>query len=189
MNYVYRYTDLADGIIKYVGIVCRASDDDSVLLRRFYEHKNNDWWMQGKTWKIEYIQVPTKNDAISLEGHFVAKYNTKKWYNTSKTNLGMLSFLNIDFEWTVLKDSIYVEPKKLEEREIKRVYVEVDKFPDIVAEKLAEVSACIRKIDNLILDQDYSRFQKETLLNDREELERQRNIFINYQLGFKLNLL
>lgn len=189
MSYVYRYTDLADGIIKYVGIVCRESDDESVLLRRFKEHANNDKWCAGKTWRIEYIKVPTRNDAFSLEGHFIAKYNTSNWYNTAKTDLGMLSFLNVDFEWTVLEDSIYVEPKELKEREVKRIYVEVDRFPDIVAERLAEVSECIRTIDDLLLKECYSRLEKDVLLNDRKELERQKNIFINYQLGYKLKLL
>ena len=66
MNYVYRYIDKADNIIKYIGIVCR--DTENALERRIYEHANNDSWCQGKSWKIEYITVPTKNDALLIYG-------------------------------------------------------------------------------------------------------------------------
>ena len=36
MNYVYRYIDKADNIIKYIGIVCR--DAEKALEKRIYEH-------------------------------------------------------------------------------------------------------------------------------------------------------
>ena len=110
MNYVYRYIDTADNIIKYIGIVCR--DTENALERRIYEHANNDSWCHGKTWRIEYITVPTKNDAHALEGHFIALYGTNKWYNKAKTTLGLLSFVKNDFEWNVLYENCNVICKK-----------------------------------------------------------------------------
>ena len=40
MNYVYRYIDTKDNIVKYIGIVCR--DGDNALEKRIYEHKRSD---------------------------------------------------------------------------------------------------------------------------------------------------
>lgn len=188
MNYVYRYTDLADGIIKYVGISCRGSLEDGCLKRRFNEHCNTDWWMQGKTWMIEYIEVPTKNDAHALEGHFIAKYGTKQWYNFSKTSMGLLSFLNVELEWKLLESGLYVEPRDVSRPEEDKIYVNVMKFPDLVAEKLAEIQHCLKVVNSFLLAEDYSRFDKETLLADKKELEYREEVFISFQLGKKLYL-
>ena len=62
MGYVYRYTDIEDGVIKYVGIVW---SDKRELAQRIYEHSLYDWWCQDTLWKIEYIETPinTRTDA------------------------------------------------------------------------------------------------------------------------------
>ena len=107
MSYVYRYTDLSDNVIKYVGIVCREGED--ALSRRIEEHSYNDSWCFNKTWKIEYIKVPTKNDANALESHFIAKWETHKWFNIKKKHDGLLSFIKCDFKWIVEKEALFVK--------------------------------------------------------------------------------
>ena len=55
MAYVYRYTDLSDGIVKYVGVVW---SENRTLSQRIREHFN-DKWCKGKKWKIEFIKLET----------------------------------------------------------------------------------------------------------------------------------
>ena len=188
MNYVYRYIDLADNIIKYIGIVCRDNADSDSLERRFKEHSNSDWWTMGKTWRVEYIEVPTRNDAHALEGHFIAKYNTGEWYNFSKTHLGLLSFLNTNFEWKVLLDNVYVKTKDIKGYKEDLVVINVEKFGYLVAEKLAEVRHCLKVVNSFLGTEDYSRFDRKTLLEDKKELEYREEVFTNFQLGAKLRL-
>lgn len=45
MGYVYRYTDLTDNVIKYVGIVWK---DNRTLDDRIYEHSYFDGWCIGR---------------------------------------------------------------------------------------------------------------------------------------------
>ena len=90
MNYIYRYIDTADNIIKYIGIVCR--DTENALEKRIYEHSYLDSWCHGKSWKIEYITVPTKNDAHALEGHFIALYGTNLQGHYNAMRRTMMAF-------------------------------------------------------------------------------------------------
>lgn len=76
MGYVYRYTDIADGIVKYVGIV---SSENRTLLQRVKEHQTYDDWCNGSQWKIEYLEINNKTDC--LVGIF-----PKRWQNR-KSNL------------------------------------------------------------------------------------------------------
>ena len=78
MAYVYRYTDLEDLLIKYVGIVY---GETRTLQQRLNEHKNNDAWCKNKNWRIEYFYVNTRTDAECLEAHFIALYKTYNYYN------------------------------------------------------------------------------------------------------------
>ena len=56
MAVIYRYTDLYDGIIKYVGIVW---SDNRTLFDRVKEHRSDEWYNEGR-WKIEYLQKSLK---------------------------------------------------------------------------------------------------------------------------------
>lgn len=169
MNYIYRYIDTSDNIIKYIGIVCR--DTDNALEKRIYEHSYNDSWCQGKSWKIEYITVPTKNDAHALEGHFIALYGTNRWYNKAKTTLGLLSFVKNDFEWVTLYDN-YVSDKN-EPYSYDDTYSckESLVLHDKLIENYSNIIHSI-KIINLMLDNAvYSIYPKEQLVKDLEILQ------------------
>lgn len=100
MGYIYRYTDLDDNIIKYVGIVW---SDNRSLLQRIDEHFTYDKWCYERQWKIEYLEIDNKTDCEGLEGHFISLYNTFNWYNRRKSNWGISTiYSQIDFEWKEL---------------------------------------------------------------------------------------
>lgn len=102
MGYVYRYTDLSDNIIKYVGIVW---SDSSSLLQRTRQHFLSDRWCYEGQWKIEYLEIDNKTDCEGLESHFISLYDTSKWYNKRKSDWGVSSiYSQIDFKW---KELIY----------------------------------------------------------------------------------
>ena len=93
MAIVYRYIDLRDNIIKYVGIVWannRTLDD------RIREHSANDFWCKGGYWKVEYLNRDIQNrmDAELLEAHYIGKFDTGKWYNTYKSSWGRSTLLD-----------------------------------------------------------------------------------------------
>jgi hypothetical protein len=100
--YVYRYTDLNDEIIKYVGNVW---SNNRTLQKRIREHKNDDWY-KDKNWKIEYIQVNTRTDAEYLESHFIEKYKTYNYYNQAKAHWGISDFIKDDFEWKLYTEDL-----------------------------------------------------------------------------------
>lgn len=98
MPYVYKYIDKVDGIVKYVGIVCRQGNN--ALYKRIREHFNEDEWARSHNWKVEYLEVKTKGDAHALEGHFITFYKSYDWFNKAKADFGLLSFVDGNaFEW------------------------------------------------------------------------------------------
>lgn len=94
MPYIYRYTDLKDNIIKYVGIVWSESRS---LKQRIMEHKKNDDWCKNGSWKIEYLYCNNRTTAEAIESHLIALYGTNSWYNKSKSNWGECIYFP-DFE-------------------------------------------------------------------------------------------
>lgn len=95
MPYVYRYTDLDDNTVKYIGII----KNDTHFPGRFDDHKRDK--LAGRNWKIEYIYVSTITDAEALEYHFIAFYQTYNWFNVAKRNGGLCTFAPsvYEFEW------------------------------------------------------------------------------------------
>ena len=89
MAYVYRYTDLKDNKIKYVGIVW---SENRTLAQRLNEHLKLDDWCNNN-YKIEYLKVANRTEAESLESHFIALYKTYKFYNNAKADWGINSFI------------------------------------------------------------------------------------------------
>ena len=79
MGVVYRYIDLNDNNIKYVGIVWSGN---RTLKQRVEEHYNNDSWCDRGHWRIEYVlrDVNTRTDAEYLEEN----YNNKSGLNSGK---------------------------------------------------------------------------------------------------------
>lgn len=169
MNYVYRYIDTADNNIKYIGIVCRDTED--ALEKRIYEHSYMDEWCQGKTWRIEYITVPTKNDAHALEGHFIALYGTSKYFNKSKTTLGLLSFVKRDFKWITIYETYRTNRTETYKYDLSQSCKKSLALRDKLAENYANIIHSI-KIVNLMLDNEiYSMYSREELLKDLEILQ------------------
>ena len=180
MKYVYRYTDLSDGIIKYVGIVCRKCEDG--LQRRIKEHAQNDVWTFNKSWKIEYIEVETLNDAHSLESHFIAKYNTSDWYNIQSAKEGLLSFINDDFEWKVAEECLMVEAKKIQKYSNDKIK-EILHLRESLARRMGEITTSIKIITNFLENKDYSLFSEDVLRKDLKELIETRDRIIQFELS------
>ena len=96
MAYVYRYTDLKDNKIKYVGIVWSKN---RTLAQRLNEHLKLDDWCHNN-YKVEYLEVANRTEAESLESHFIALYKTYKFYNNAKADWGINSFIpNMEDDW------------------------------------------------------------------------------------------
>lgn len=109
LAYVYRYTDLKDNIIKYVGIVW---SDNRSLVERLIEHEKNDEWCKNGSYKIEYIteNIITRTDAEYFESHFVSLYGTDNYYNKSKAGWGVSSFLpDRENDWIEFDQSVFEE--------------------------------------------------------------------------------
>lgn len=107
MACIYRYTDLADNIIKYIGIVW---SDNRTLKQRLYEHSKNDEWCKNGNFKIEYIKVKSRTDAEFLEAHYISLYHTDKYYNDSKSEWGISSFVPYkESDWKEYNDNTYIE--------------------------------------------------------------------------------
>lgn len=180
MNYVYKYTDLTDGIIKYVGIVCRKSEN--ALQKRIKEHSESDSWLFEKSWKIEYIEVETKNDANALEAHFIAKYGTDEWYNSSKTKLGILTCINDNFDWKIAEPSLFVEKKSIS-KQTNDKYKESISLKEMMGRRLHEIEHSLKIINMLLNAKDYSIYPKEQLIADKEELEKTHKALLDYELS------
>lgn len=96
MAYVYRYIDLNDKKIKYVGIVW---SENRTLSQRLNEHLKSDNWCNNN-YKIEYLKVANRTEAESLESHFIALYKTYKFYNNAKADWGINSFVpDMENDW------------------------------------------------------------------------------------------
>ena len=131
MPYVYKYTDLQDGTVKYVGII----RTDSNFPMRFIQHKS-DRWHKTSYWHIEYFEVETITDAEAIEGHLIWLYGTGEYYNKAKTTWGKCTFIpEADLLWsTYIKEDasemeersrqlaqIIPEPRKIEKDAISTV--------------------------------------------------------------------
>lgn len=93
MYYVYRYTDLSDGIIKYVGIVYSKP---RTLKQRVVEHLIDSWCdRRNYNYKVEYFTegLNSRTDCEVWESHLIAKYQTYKWNNISKADWGLATCL------------------------------------------------------------------------------------------------
>lgn len=91
MGKVYRYVDIRDNFIKYVGIVY---GENRTLEQRHKEHIKNEIWCD-ENFIVQYLDIPVNNrtEAETLESHFISLYGSGKWYNKSKSNWGQSSFL------------------------------------------------------------------------------------------------
>lgn len=107
MACIYRYTDLADNIIKYVGIIW---SENRTLKQRIYEHRKNEEWCRNGKFKIEYIKVQSRTDAEFLEAHYISLYHTDKYYNDSKSEWGISSLIPYkESDWKEYNEDTYIE--------------------------------------------------------------------------------
>jgi hypothetical protein len=121
MAYVYRYIDLEDNIVKYVGIVW---GENRTLYQRINEHKLYDDWTINKNFKIEYTKtnIKTRTDAEYFEAHYISLYKTDKWFNKSKSGWGVSTFLlsHNEEEWVEYKENDFKKEKKRKTNEVKK---------------------------------------------------------------------
>lgn len=97
MNCVYRFVDLEDNTVKYIGIVF---GENRTLKQRTFEHARYDDWCKEGSWKVEFFDVNSRSEAESLEGHLISLYNTGDFYNKSKSRWGVNSFFfGLQFRW------------------------------------------------------------------------------------------
>ena len=89
---VYEYVDKQGGVPRYVGIVYKQS-----ILERHIQHLYNEDWCNEKDFFIRYVEVNNRSEAEALEAHLIALHKTFEFYNTSKNDWGLNSFL-LDYE-------------------------------------------------------------------------------------------
>jgi len=83
MPVVYRYTDIDDGIVKYIGL----SKEDSPKIR-IQGHRRDK--LCGGHWIIDYFLTETLGSADAWETHLINYYGTGQWFNTAKTDYGLV---------------------------------------------------------------------------------------------------
>lgn len=88
MGIIYRYVDLDDEIIKYVGTVWSG---DCTLKDKHLWHKEHDSWCKDNHWRIEYLQkdIKTRVESDIFESHYVSKFGTNEYFNTHTVGYGM----------------------------------------------------------------------------------------------------
>lgn len=97
MQCVYRFVDLKDNLVKYIGIVF---GENRSLKQRTYEHIRYDRWCNNAAWRVDYIDVNNRAEAEALESHFISEFNTGSFFNKSKNDWGTNSFLSgLSFQW------------------------------------------------------------------------------------------
>lgn len=87
---MYRYTDLNDNTVKYIGIITGAKN--RCLEERLREHRKKNEWSKGY-YQIDFFAVKSRTDAEAYESHLIAKYNTQNYYNKAKTGWGLSDYL------------------------------------------------------------------------------------------------
>lgn len=124
MAYVYRYKDMWTNEIHYVGIVWSKTRR---LDTRISEHYKNDEWCTNGCYIVEVLDVPidTRIDAEYYEAHYISLYDTGKFYNKSKTNLGVSSLIpNNEDKWKYYGFSFPME--KENKKKYDRLYKEIE---------------------------------------------------------------
>lgn len=94
---VYRYIDVNDGQIKYIGIC-----NNGTLPGRHRGHMNDDWFKRGE-YVCEYIKLRNQTETEAMESHLISIYGTDKFYNKAKAGWGEASFIDtpLETEWKI----------------------------------------------------------------------------------------
>lgn len=98
MGFIYRYIDLTDETIKYVGNVYGRNRS---LKKRIEEHLKRDVWCWNAPYRVDFIENDwSRTDLEYLESHFISLYSTWKYYNKAKTKWGVSDFIpDIEEKW------------------------------------------------------------------------------------------
>ena len=152
MPYIYKYVNRRTEEPVYVGI----SRDYNTLIRRFVQHEHDYWYVEGD-WDIYYSEVATQNDAEALEGHYIALYETYKYYNKAKVGWGLSSFAP-EVVWEKYKDW---NGKR---------YQDVLKDQRKAAE--AKMWELLREIDRIKTAQEHLRDEFYRIANEEDKLKR-----------------
>jgi hypothetical protein len=121
---VYRYIDVSDNIVKYVGITYKDN-----MKGRIYCHKTEDDWRDEGSWRIEYFECANKSEAEAFESHLIALYGTDKYYNKHKSGWGINQYLpNVEDKWKKWEDARFTDAEtakaaKLMRRLIRSGYI------------------------------------------------------------------
>lgn len=106
---VYRYTDLHDNTVKYVGIVRK-----SALEKRIMQHSYRDNWCKSGVWKVEYFECETQSEAEAFEAHLIELYGTWKYFNKVKAHWGINRFLpDVEMWWKPFCESPFADIETL----------------------------------------------------------------------------
>ena len=94
---VYRYIDVNDGQIKYIGIC-----NNGTLPGRHRGHMNDDWFKRGE-YVCEYIKLRNQTETEAMEAHLISVYGTDKFYNKAKAGWGKASFIDtpLEIDWNI----------------------------------------------------------------------------------------
>lgn len=132
---VYRYTDVEDETIKYVGIVRKG-----MLSRRIHEHEISDDWCKGRNWYVEYFECDTQSEVEAFEAHLISLYHTDRFFNIKKAGWGINKYLPDVEKWW--KPALL---PKYEDYETMRAVI---KFRKLIREhRMVEAKALLELID------------------------------------------
>ena len=126
---IYRYTDLSDNTIKYIGIITSTSKK-RCLEERLREHAKVDEWSIGN-FCVDFFVVSNKTDAEAYEAHLISLYKTYNCFNKAKANWGVSDFLpnpkwthyvtyNGKFQMDINRKIIENDARHIHEKEIQR---------------------------------------------------------------------
>ena len=85
---VYRYVDLEDNHVEYVGIVNTGSLYD----RHYCGHMNEEWYKSG-LYKCQFFQLRNRSETEAMESHLIALYGSYLYGNQNKSDWGLNSFI------------------------------------------------------------------------------------------------
>lgn len=135
MEYVYRYTDIESGIVKYIG---RTTS----LKLRIGQHQLEDDFRNGN-WEIHYVECQSRSQSEALESHFISVYQTDQWLNKAKREWGIIpEFCHINYEWKLFK----IKAKKQTIPKHKSFF-EVNKIYDFLEQVRTMIIDCIANSD------------------------------------------
>ena len=141
--YVYKYTDLNDNKVKYIGIVYGQTRK---LTDRLIEHEKDYWFDSSDNWLIEYIELDNRSVAESYESHLISFYKTYEYYNICKNNWGVNKFLP-EPNWICFDKRLY---------EIEKKYSKLQSKYSLLKQKYENLIDEIKDYKNALDTGDYS---------------------------------